>query len=382
MLSSLRSRGFFLASLLALPLLLSACRTAPNRGEVEEGYTGKIAELMPDGRVYPNDLSVGRHRFAVTGAWLFDSQILVQDGENEITALDRKSLEAKWAYMRLGAPLDFAPTMSPTSAVMIADGVLHEVDRWLGNQLHVFPLDFVPSAGAAATDSTAYIPSLAAAAGTNTLTTVNLTTGLEGWGLSTRDSIGCAPVIGGSATRPILYFVSEDGSVFAYPADSSVGGTPTPSWMTGTHGRNVSCPTLSDDLLLVGSDAGDLWAFDRVTGETAWVKMSGSPITASPWASGDQVYFRNPEGFFALSRAEGNELWSLKTPCDFLVRRPDAVYVSMGEGLVQALDPQSGEVLRSVRFPRETIFLANQMDGVFYVVSPDGYVFAVDLPIR
>ena len=374
MLSSFRSRSRLVLPVLMAVLALTSCRSRPDRQGQEAALTQTLTELLPDGRIYPNDLSVKQH--------LFDSHVLVLDRDNNVTALDRKNLEAKWYYSRLGHQLDFPPSVGAVSVAMIADGVLHEVDRWYGNQLHVFPLDFIPSAGAGASDSTAYVPSLAAGAGVKTLTTVNLATGIEGWGLSTRGSILHAPIVGGTAVRPTVYFTSEDGGVFAYPATSAAKSTPVPSWMAGTHGRNVAPPTLFEDLYLVGSDQGDLWAFDRVTGEVAWLSLSGSPITEAAFGSGDQVYYRNANGFHALDRAKGKALWTLPEDAMFIVRRPEAVYVQTDNWVVKALDPMTGEVLRSVRFPRETVFLTNQMDGIFYAVRPDGFLFAVDLPIE
>ena len=43
---------------------------------------------------------------------------------------------------------------------------------------------------------------------------------------------------------------------------------------------------------------------------------------------------------------------------------------------------KSGKELRCVKFPRGTMFLTNSDDHVLYLVTPSGFVFAVDVPIR
>lgn len=367
-------------------LLAAACATAPaDRLTQEKDLELRINEMLPGGRIYPNDLSAGKDGYVVDQAWLFDDQILVQDATHAVTSLARSNLEAKWYYARLKDRIDHDPGMGPVSVVMIANDVLHEVERGFGNQLHVYELDFLASGGAGVTDSTAYIPARASAAGINTLYTINLANGLKGWGLSTRDSILHAPIVGGAALRPMLYFTSEDRGVYCYPAAPATAGAPEPTWLTETLGDNLAPMSVSrspaGDLVLVGSTAGDLWAWDRVTGERVWVLQSGSPITERPRSSGDQVYMRNEEGFFALARDDGAVLWRADQ-ADFVVRRSDAVYVTPAPGVLKALDPRTGEVLRTAQFEKTTRFLVNETDGVLFLITKNGFVFAVDEPLR
>lgn len=383
MLPRLIARSCLVLMAVTVTVSFVSCVTV-NRRNREEALTGKLAGLLPEGRIFSHDLASDRE-LSMRNAWLFGPQLVVEDTHGRLTSLDSHDLSAQWYYARLPGPLDFAPAPTPISLVMISDGMLYEIDRRFGtHRAGPYDLRFVPSAGPAASGSTAYVPSLMGEEGNLTLVTINLATGLSGWGVATRGSIACAPVLGGSATRPAIYFVTETKGVFSYPAESSAAPAPEPSWVRGTHGQNLVSPTIRDDLLLVGDDKGNLWALNRVTGGVDWVQYGdgGKPITRSAWISGDQVYFTRGNAFYAVDRDNGKILWSLPMSGDFVVRREEGVYVRTDDGVVHAVDATSGEVMRSVKFGRGTHFPANMDGTTFYMVSANGFVFAVDVPLK
>jgi outer membrane protein assembly factor BamB len=358
----------------------------------EDVITSTLMKLVPDGRIFSNDLSVDEP-FLVRGAWLFDREIVLEDLGGDLISLHKRDLSPYWVFTGVPGVSEFGLVTSPISVVLISEGILYEVDRKYGTQRSANVLDFIPAAAPAATDSTAYVPSLAGRAGHRTLNSVNLASGVEGWGLSTRTSISTPPVRGGTLARPVIYFATEGRGVFAIPAESAHSGAPDPKWTHGADGRIVAAPVLDRDLLLIGSEKGELWALDRITGATAWVHYSGEPIRRAAWASGDQVYFINSRGFHALDRSNGKELWSVAEitidedavvtePLTFLVRRGDTVYVHSGDGRVYALDGNSGELLRWAQFHEDVRFLTNGVDHILYLVTPTGFLFAVDKQIE
>jgi outer membrane protein assembly factor BamB len=179
----------------------------------------------------------------------------------------------------------------------------------------------------------------------------------------------------------MIYFAEEAGVVYAYPADSSSMAAPGAAWMRVTHGRILHSPVVLEDLLLVGSDEGDFWALNRITGRVEWSVMSGAPIYESPAASGDQVYFSNSRGFHAYDRTEGVHKWTYEMGGRFIVRRPEAVYVEVAQGVVHALDVKTGEKLRKHNFGEGHYFLTNMADGTFFMVTDHGFLFLVDIPL-
>jgi len=380
--SILRSRGLWILMALTLVAASTACQSAPDRETREATLTQTLETLLPGGRVYANDLSADGP-IQLRNGWLFENEIILEGVAGDIYALSRTNLGSIWYYDRLPGPLDQDPSASPISFLFVSDGVLYEVERRLGNQVRGgIPLNFVPSASPAATASTAYFPVLAADIGRPTIVTVNLATGIEGWRVATRSSVMSSVARGGSSTRPMLYFVEENEGVFAYPADSAVFAPPKPSWARLTYGRNTHAPVAFDDVVLLSSDEGDFWALDRITGNVNWSVMSGSPVLSSPWASGDQVYFTNGRGFHAYAREDGKHIFTYERAGQFLVRRPEAVYVYVGHGTVHALGVNDGKLLRTVDFGEGVRFLTNMTDGNFYAVTQSGFVFMVDIGIQ
>jgi len=348
---------------------------------VETQYGATVLKLIPDGRIFSTDLAADGP-VAIRGGWLLENLLLIEYADGSLLALDRISLAPRWHFTGLTAPMEFPPAITPASVLAISEGMLYEIDRKYGNQLGVHRLGIVPSAGPAGTDSTAYLPALASMNGNRTLSTVNLADGTPGWGRATRGSITVAPVIGGTSGRPVLYVATSLGEVFAFPAAAARFGAQDPTWSAIVHGQVLHQPVLSDDLLLVGSERGDLWGLDRITGNAVWVNYSGEKILASAWPMGDQVYFVNEAGFHAISREGGQLLWSYDGMARFLCRRGGTTYPMTGPGLVCAFDSASGEMLRSAEFPEDTIFLGNTVDHIFYFLTPDGLVVAVDKKIE
>lgn len=362
---------------LCLVVSLAACSSPPTREEVETQFGAAALKLIPDGRIFSNDLAADGP-VSVRGAWLLDEMLLVEYTDGGLLALDRLTLAPMWSYTGLAGPMEFPPALTSVSVLAISDGMLYEIDRRYGNQMSVSRLGFVPSAGAAGTDSTAYVPALASVSGNRTISSINLANGIEGWGRATRGSVTVPPLVGGTSGRPVLYVATARGAVFAFPAEPASGAAPDPHWSSMVHGRVEYPMVMSEDLLLVSSERGDLWALDRVTGTPVWVHYSGDRALAKAWPGGDQVYFVNEVGYHALSRENGRLLWSYGGLARFLCRRGNTVYPMTSPGLVTAMDTTNGDVLRTVEFPANTIFLANTADHIFYFLTTDGLVVAVD----
>jgi outer membrane protein assembly factor BamB len=362
---------------ICVAVTLVACSTPPTRETVERQYRGTVLELVPDARIFSNDLAAGGP-VSVRGSWLLENMLVIEFEDSELIALDRKSLAPLWTFSGMNAPLDFPPSVTPVAVLAISDGMLYEIDRVNGNQLFVGILKNVPSAGPAGSESTAYVPALASATGNRTVTTVNLVNGTEGWGRATRGSITVAPLLGGSSGRPILYLATDRGGVYAFPAEPAVQAAPDPSWSNMVHGRIIHQPVISDDLFLVGSERGDLWALDRITGNAVWVHYSGVSLLASAWPAGDQVYFVNERGFHALAREGGDALWSFEGLARFVCRRGDTVYAVTNPGQAAAFDAKTGEMLRQVTYAPDAVLLSNTADNILYAISRDGLVLAVD----
>ena len=98
----------------------------------------------------------------------------------------------------------------------------------------------------------------------------------------------------------------SDPSPKCYCHDPSCGPGAKARWTFKTGGAIRSSPTVVDSVVYVGSDDGNLYALDAVTGETKWSYQTGGEVHSSPTVS------RDLQSDFRLG-------FPLHFPLDFLV---------------------------------------------------------------
>lgn len=73
-----------------------------------------------------------------------------------------------------------------------------------------------------------------------------------------------------------------------------------------TLGAVFSSPAISEDLAIVGSSDGRLYAIEREGGEIAWSFEVGERVWTSPAVVGGMVYFVSHDGhIYAIREADG-----------------------------------------------------------------------------
>jgi len=113
--------------------------------------------------------------------------------------------------------------------------------------------------------------------------------------------------------------------------------------------------TVTDETVFVGSEAGDLYALDRETGETRWRFDTGWPVRRAPAVVGGRVFvgagvspvgaLSGPIGaVYALDATSGDLLWEVRVPA--VDSSPTVVngtvFVGDSDGRVHALSAVSG----------------------------------------
>ena len=93
--------------------------------------------------------------------------------------------------------------------------------------------------------------------------------GLYLWSYQTGDNVASRPLIVGD----VIVFGSEDGNV--YGLDVTTGGL---MWSTPTGGPIVSSAALAGEVLVIGSDDGMAHALDPATGQEQWTFQAGDAI--------------------------------------------------------------------------------------------------------
>ena len=99
---------------LCLVVNMAACSSPPTREEVETQYGAAALNLIPDGRLFSNDLAANGP-VSVRGGWLLDELLLVEYMDGGLLALDRLTLAPKWSFTGLAGPMEFPPAATPAS---------------------------------------------------------------------------------------------------------------------------------------------------------------------------------------------------------------------------------------------------------------------------
>ncbi|MGH3459986.1 MAG: PQQ-binding-like beta-propeller repeat protein [Kribbellaceae bacterium] len=148
-------------------------------------------------------------------------------------------------------------------------------------------------------------------------------------------------------------------------------------------------PAVGDGLVYLGINrpAGEIWAFDAVTGATRWrAGTSISNINGSPVVAGGVVYAATTEDqVLALDAATGARIWEAKPNggrgSGFYSSPTIAggkVFAASLNHQVYALDAATGAVLWSFQTGGHNSSTPAVVDGTVYFGSRDGFVYAVD----
>jgi len=176
-------------------------------------------------------------------------------------------------------------------------------------------------------------------------------------------------------------------------------------WKFTTGGRIVSSPVWQDGVIYFGSDDGSVYAVDA-DGRQIWKRVTGGPVSATPAVDHGVVYVGSYDGkFYALNAHTGAPKWKFSTggerhfeakgldglqpknqtiadPYDIYLSSPvvakGLVYFGSGDGNLYALDANSGEL--RWKFATGDVVHASPayVNGVVYFGSWDSYFYAVD----
>jgi outer membrane protein assembly factor BamB len=165
------------------------------------------------------------------------------------------------------------------------------------------------------------------------------------------------PVVAWDATRPgPLPFTTmplvQDGRVYVADGSGTVAAldaaTGRTLWEHPTGSPTRGAPALLGDLLILGTDAGEVIALSTADGTPAWDQAVGTaPITASILEADGRIYVGNEDGtFVALDGRTGARLWTVDVGGS--VTRGAAladgvVYVGATCGRFSALDAATGK---------------------------------------
>jgi outer membrane protein assembly factor BamB len=106
-------------------------------------------------------------------------------------------------------------------------------------------------------------------------------------------------------------------------------------------------PLVVNDLVVVGTDKGELRAYRCKDGSPTWTHLHGNRISHCPSSDGKRIYFTSDNGLTAITVNSGSKLWSFDLAfcdgCPTIVPGGKAmVYVGGSDGNIYALDAKTG----------------------------------------
>ena len=139
-----------------------------------------------------------------------------------------------------------------------------------------------------------------------------------------------------------------------------------PAFVTGGVG-------VSADMIYVGTARGEVIALTAADGEERWRVSLTSEVLAPPTASRDAVFAQSSDGnLFALDQATGQQNWVFHSQDPLVTLRGTSspvfnsgiVYAGFGNGLLVAIDEESGELIweQTVSLPKGTSELDRMVD--------------------
>ena len=177
-------------------------------------------------------------------------------------------------------------------------------------------------------------------------------------------------------------------------------------WTFKTGGWVLSSPAVSEGVVYIGSDDGNVYAINAAAGAAKWKFATEGPIRSSPAVANGTVYFVSYDGnFYAVDAATGKLKWKFATAgerhfeakglhgylprsqtvpdfWDMFLSSPavdDAqVYFGSGDGNFYALDALSGQLKWKVATGDVVHGSPALAGGMVYFGSFDSWFYAVD----
>ena len=304
----MKKRGWLLALLLTVGLMLSACGSRLGANSWPElavandtaylaGGTGVLALNADDGQIAWGFVG-GEKGFSAYAAPALSpdgKMMIVGDYEGRLYAL---TPEGKLLWSRAIAASHFiAPPLVTAQAIYApnADGHLYALSPD-GKTLWTFKADGQPLWGTPVTDGERlYVPSLG-----HHLYAVDLHDGTLIWDADLGGSIPSRPTLVdgvlyvGTFAKQVVALQAADGKVL---------------WKAKADDWVWSAPAYTEGKLFFGDLSGKIWALDATDGHTLWSQATGSGIVGQPAIADQTLFFATEDGKVLAYSLDGKPQW-------------------------------------------------------------------------
>jgi outer membrane protein assembly factor BamB len=178
----------------------------------------------------------------------------------------------------------------------------------------------------------------------------------------------------------VILYRGNQGRTGVY-ADTGVEVFAGVRWQQHIESPAFGAPVFAAGVIYVGTQVGDLHAFDAETGVELWASEPTAP-NLSPIAIADEVvYVGSSDGLHALDSETGEQLWIFPTDSPVWFTAPlileDTVYFGSGDGLFYAVDREVGEEVWHFEAGKSIFWYAASEDDLI-VFSAQDMLFAID----
>lgn len=305
--------------------------------------------------VWSMDLTPARERTAsVSGGGLAygAGRVIVTTGFGEVVALDAGSGGVVWRH-RLNSPASGSPTVSDNTVFVLGR------------------------------DGTAW--------------SLDLANGRENWQVRGRMDFAGWQGYGSPAVEGDLVVIpTSSGQLIA--VDRKTGAQRWSGQVAGQRvGRAISVirdmtgePVISGNMVIAGTSAGRIAAFDRVTGMQLW--SHGDGALSAPVVAGNGVFAIDDDSrLIRLERGNGARVWAVDLPqfVDTKVKKQEQVWAHFGpvlaggrlivassDGILRMFDPASGNLVGQAQIPGGAATAVSVAGGTIYLTSRNGQLLA------
>ena len=234
------------------------------------------------------------------------------------------------------------------------------------------------------------------------------------WTFACEDEIRSAPTLGNG----VLYVCAYDHNTYAlnattgkflwkYATDGGLAGSPCLSedrvivgsddrvvycinvqtgritWTCPTQGKIRATPRAQYGHVFVGTDDRCMYAINLQNGRVSWKAEMEAPIRSSAAIGEDLLYFGDESGSVYCLDIRGSIKWRYSckravTSSPALSAELQLIVVGSQDGIVYALDSQSGWLVWRFRTSKPIISSPFILEGTIYIGSADGNVYAID----
>ena len=210
----------------------------------------------------------------------------------------------------------------------------------------------------------------------NNMWAVNLDTGVLAWKYATRGGIASSPVID-DANRLVM-FGSEDSSFYAVDYRSG-----RMSWTHNTKDRVRSTARVEHGHVFFGSDDGKIYALGAANGRVLWSYDTTAPVRGRPFVTNELVIVGSETGEITALSLSGSRKWSYRTrrgviSSPYVDMKEGICYVGSTDGYMYAIDVTNG--YNSWRFRSNGPIISSPVEskGLLYFASADGCIYAIN----